>query len=122
MLPPVPPITNSLAVTNFQPKNRIIFAISQSNPCTVTTFTPHEFLNNVIIKFLIPQAAGMSQLKDKFFPITVTGPVTFTIPIDSTSFQPFVFLGQYAQFPAQANPIAERNRNLDSAEDNVPPF
>ena len=123
MLPPVPPIQNSLAVTNFQPKNRVIFSISNSFPAIVNTTVDHEYNSGVIIKFLIPQASGMQQLNNQFAPITVISPNQFTVPIDTTFYTPFVGIPTLSsKMPPQANPIAELNTKLNSAEDNVPPL
>lgn len=73
----------------FQPAMRIISAITNSNPATVTTTFAHQYKTGTIVRLDIPPADGMQQISGQTFPIFVTGATTFTIPADTTNFDPF---------------------------------
>lgn len=108
----------------FQPAMRIITAITNSNPGSVTTSFAHQYVTGTIVRLDIPQADGMPQLNGNIFPITVTGSTTFTIPIDTTLFQPFAIPGS-ANPPiqyAQVVPMAEISNTLRAAVQNVLPY
>jgi hypothetical protein len=109
----------------FQPSMRIISAITQSNPASVTTTFAHQYLNGCIVRLDLPDAVGMQQLNQMFGPITVTGSTTFTLPIDTTSFEAFAIpvdpLPQ-VNTCAMVVPIGEQASNLDSAVQNVLPY
>ena len=109
----------------FLPAMRIITAITQSNPIEITTSFNHLYLNGCIVRLDIPQADGMQQANQMFGPLTVTSATTFTLPFDSTLFEPFSI--PVAPLPqvntcAMSVPIGESNLNLDSAVQNVLPY
>lgn len=108
----------------FQPAMRIIAAISQSNPMSVTTTFAHQYLNGTIVRLDIPPADGMPQANQMFGPIVVTGSTTFTLPFDSTTFTAFSI--PVSPLPqtntcAQVVPIGELNATLLAAVQNVLP-
>lgn len=75
------------------PAANTVTAISNANPASVTTGTPHGYSTgyNVRITFPFPYAGsfGMKQINNQTGTITVTGSTTFTINIDTTSYDPF---------------------------------
>ncbi len=73
----------------FQPAMRIIAAITNSYPATVTTTFAHQYKTGTIVRLDIPPACGMQQISGQTFPILVTGSTTFTIMADTTNFDPF---------------------------------
>lgn len=73
----------------FQPAMRIIAAITNSNPATVTTTFANQYKTGTIVRLDIPPACGMQQITGQTFPIFVTGPTTFTISVDTTNFDAF---------------------------------
>ncbi len=73
----------------FYPVTRVISAITNSYPCTITTMVPHGYQSLLIIRVDIPTADGMQQLNQQTAMITVTSPTTITIPIDTTLYDPF---------------------------------
>lgn len=73
----------------FQPAMRLISAITNSNPATVTTTFDHDYVSGTIVRFYLPKCVGMMQLDKQKATITVTGTDTFTINIDTTSYDPF---------------------------------
>lgn len=106
----------------FQPAMRIVTAITQSNPCQVTTSFAHQYVSGTIVRLDIPLANGMQQLVGTSsapvtYPITVTGSTTFTIPVDSTKFQAFV-----NNECCPVVPVGELNSQLIAATQNVLPY
>jgi hypothetical protein len=73
----------------FQPAMRIITAITNANPAQVTTSFAHLYITGTIVRLDIPPADGMQQANGLTGSITVTGATTFTIPIDTTTFDAF---------------------------------
>ena len=74
----------------FQPSMRIITAITKANPASVTTSFDHDYETGLIVRLYIPEYYGMPQINKKICSIIVTSSNTFTIDIDSTSFDAFV--------------------------------
>jgi hypothetical protein len=95
----------------FMPAVRDIAAITNSNPLVVTTTFAHTYATGLILRLIIPSAYGMQQANRLKAAITVTGPTTFTMPIDSTSFDTFVvptlLMGQPEITIAQSTPVGE---------------
>src|SRR5580658_841612 len=95
-----------------QPAVRLIAAITNSNPCIVTTTFAHQYVSGTIIRFDIPPACGMQQINLMFAPITVINTTQFSAEIDTTTFAPFSVpsgLGPHVNICAQSVPIAENN-------------
>lgn len=108
----------------YQPAMRLIAAISQSNPATVTTTFAHLYNSGCIVRLDLPPAVGMQQANQFFGPITVTGTTTFTIPLNTTAFDPFmipVSPPPSENICAMVVPIGENAANLNSAFQNVLP-
>lgn len=102
----------------FQPAMRLIAAITQSNPATVTTTFAHQYLTGTVVRLDIPLACGMQQANGLTGAISVTAPTTFTIDIDTTYFEPFVIpvgLSPTIDICAQVVPIGEINSTLLAA-------
>jgi hypothetical protein len=118
---------NSYANPNpiFQPAMRIIAAISNGLPASITTTFAHQYKTGLIVRLDIPSNYGMQPLNQVFAPITVTGPATFTMPLDTTA------LGLFTVPPlnpghnytdAQCVPIGAVNGDLNLATRNILPF
>ena len=103
----------------FQPAMRLIAAISQSNPVSVTTTFNHLYISGNIVRLDIPSVFGMPQMNGAYGPITVTGPTTFTMPIDSSNYQAFVIPDPAPATGAQVVPFAEINSQLTAAVQNT---
>lgn len=109
----------------FQPAFRIISAITQSNPATITTTVAHNYTDGQIIRILVPQNNGMVQINDMTGVITVTSDTTFTIPIDTTSFSAFVVPPSdpwYINRCPLTVPVGEIATTLAGATQNVLPY
>jgi hypothetical protein len=107
----------------YQPAMRIISAITNANPALVTTSFNHLYLTGSIVRLDIPLGFGMQQANQKFGPITVVSPTTFTIDIDTTLFDTFSVATTFPNNEqyAQAVPFAEINSLLTSAVQNTLP-
>ena len=109
----------------FQPAMRLIASISQSNPATVTTTFAHQYLTGTIVRLDIPAPDGMQQANGFLGPITVTGTTTFTIPLNTTTFDSFlipVSPDPHLNTCAQVVPVGEQASLLAAATQNVLPF
>jgi hypothetical protein len=118
---------NSYANPNpvFQPAMRIIAAISNGLPVTITTTFAHQYQTGLIVRLDIPLNYGMQHLNQAFAPITVTGATTFTMEIDTTNLGPFVvppLNPGHNYTDAQCVPIGAVNADVYLATRNVLPF
>jgi len=88
------------------PRRASIIAISQANPCEVTTSAAHGYATGDHIRitdldYCMPVHRGMDLLDGSLYEIVVTGLTTFTLrdtithlDIDSTLYAPYVTGGQ----------------------------
>ena len=107
----------------FQPAMRIITAITNGFPCIVTTSFAHNYLSGLLVRLDIPKEYGMEQANQLFGPITYIDAVTFSLPIDTTFFTPFVVpLPAVLSTLAQAVPMAEVASQLYQAQRDVAPY
>jgi len=115
-----------LAIENptFQRAMRIISDITNANPAAVTTTFAHQYETGDIVRIDIPLGYGMSTLNGQIGTITVTGPTTFTLDIDTTHYDPFEAPADYPESYqyAQVVPVGEANSKLTSATQNVLPY
>lgn len=102
----------------FRPQRMFITAITKANPAVITTSIDHNYVTGLLVRLIVPNSAGMIQLNNKIFEITVTGDDTFSIPIDSTNFDTFVDAADPNQC-AQVSPVGEINSILTAATKNV---
>lgn len=108
----------------FQKAMRIISAITNANPAAVTTTFNHQYVTGMIVRLNIPNGFGMVQANQLYGAIVVTGDTTFTIDIDTTTFDVFA---APSSFPlnyqyAQCTPIGEISPLLSAATQNVLPY
>lgn len=73
----------------FQPAMRIITAITNSYPVTITTMVNHLYLTGTIVRIIIPPACGMQRLNNYLGSLTSTGLATFTLNVDTMYYGPF---------------------------------
>jgi hypothetical protein len=101
---------------------RIIAAITNALPAVVTTTFAHQYKSGTIVRLDIPPADGMQQITGQTFPILVTGDTTFTIPADTTNFDPFAIPmapSPHTNICAMVVPVGEIAPTLDAATVNV---
>lgn len=116
------PNTYAVVTPTYQPAMRIVTAITNAFPAAVTTSFAHNYLDGLIVRLYVPQGFGMIQANELFGPITVTGASSFTISIDTTTFDAFVnntTAPWYIRTYAQCVPTGEINSQLNQATHNV---
>lgn len=101
----------------FQPAMRIVTAITNASIAQVTTSFAHQYATGLIIRLVIPLANGMQNINGIEYPITVTSPTTFTIPVSTILFQPFTNVEC-----AKVVPTGEINSLLTQATRNTLPY
>ena len=118
------PVPNGFAYQHptYQPAMRLITAISNFFPASVTTSFDHNYETGDIVRLFIPEGWGMQQADQKIGTITVTGATTFDIDIDTYNFDPFIVPPDPSPFiisVAQVIPIGEINSKLTQSTRNV---
>lgn len=105
----------------FQPAMRIISSINNGNPTAITTSFDHNYVSGEIVRIVIPSIFGISQINGQTGTITVTGSTTFTINIDSTTFDLFSAPSPLpsAYTCPQVIPIGEISSILTAATNNT---
>ncbi len=93
----------------FSPPRSAISAITQANPCVVTTSSVHLLATGNIVRLNVPRNYGMYPLNHKEFSVTVLSTTSFSIQfkqvppaldVDSTEFPAFV-IPSNPQFTAE---------------------
>lgn len=111
----------------YQPAMRIIEAITNANPASVTTTFAHNYITGTIVRIVIPRIPynstgfGMAQINEQQGTITVTGDTTFTIDINTLTYDIFSNPGTFDQQP-QVVPMGEITEILTAATQNVLPY
>lgn len=104
----------------FRPQLLQVTAITQANPAVVTTNINHNYLTGTIVRLWLPPEAGMYQLSfEQQWEISVLSPTAFSLPVDSTQFDPFVNPTGATQQCAQVFPVGENNSMLTMASSNI---
>lgn len=109
----------AVAVPLYQPAMRVITNITNASIPTVTTSFAHNYINTDIVRIVIPTGFGMSQINGLVSPIVVTSPTTFTISINTLTFDTFndPNNGQFCQ----SIPMSENNSTIYGATVNTAP-
>ena len=127
---PVPNTPNYYAVADptFQRAMRNILSITQA-PQTVVTTTydglvpaDHEYFVGMYVRLYIPPDFGMVQANNLQGKILTITPTTFTLDLDTSSFDPFVIptlLPGLNATPAQVVPVGSVAEILTAATFNV---
>lgn len=115
-----------LAIQNptYKPSMRIISAITNANPAAITTTFDHNYVTGTVVRLHIPPGYGILQANELFGEITVTGTDTFTIDIDTSTFDTYTTPASFPQSYqyAQVVPIGENNSILTASVQNVLPY
>lgn len=116
---PLTPTFEATPNAMFQPAYRLVTGITNAVNCVVTTSFPHQYFSGTIIRMVVPNGFGMTQINGLFAPLTVLSDTTFSLPIDTTNFDLFANSGtNYAQ-TAICSPVGEINSSLQAATQNV---
>lgn len=125
----------SLAFPRYQPAVRIISAITNSTPAVVTTTfaagqvnNGNQYVTGCIVRLDVPASYGMIQINSMVGTITVINDTSFSIDVDTTSFNPFIVPNspiQYAQVvPIGTSPLGDTFviQTITTAQQNVEPY
>lgn len=120
------PYFSAIPFPTFQQAYRLITAITQDVNASVTTSFPHQYGDGLIVRLIVPNPYGMVQANNLTGTVSVTSPTTFTVTIDTRSFNPFTYPGATpppgTRTPAQVIPFGEINSILDQAFHNALPY
>lgn len=111
----------------YAPAMRPILSITNAVNALVTTTingvdaADHGYLTGTIVRLDFPPGFGMTQANQLTGTITVTSSSTFTIDIDTTSFEPYVTPTKWPQAyqRSQVVPIGQNNEMLTAAVQNI---
>jgi hypothetical protein len=112
------PSYTAVPFPTFQPAMRLIAAMTNSNPCSITTSFAHQYISGTVVRLHIPEGIGMEQADGLTGTIQVISPLAFTLNIDTTNFDPLLS----PTGGAQVIPIGENSFILGAATQNVLPY
>jgi hypothetical protein len=108
----------------FQPISQIVTGITQANPAVVTTESAHDYSDGLYVRIFYPPVSpqianpfGMPEVAGNVYLVTVLTTTTFSIDVDSTSYEAFTGAGSTLQEP-QCIPVGEIASTLVNAEMN----
>lgn len=106
----------------YQPAMRILSTVVYGPEITTFETTQnHLYLSGITVRIVIPRYFGMNQLNNVIGAITVTGPTTFTMVLNSSGFAPAETPPApycYGSYP-HVVPIGEINSQLNQATHNT---
>lgn len=106
-----------MTISNFfVPNRQDISSITNANPAVVTTTQNHGYQAGLYIRLVYPVTFGMEQLIDQVFLATILSPDSFSIPIDTTTFEPYNSATSFQV--GQVIPVGEISSTLANAEKN----
>lgn len=91
---------------SFFPSTVGISAITQANPCVVTTSANHGLTTGQIVRTIVPQNYGMFQLNNGLFQVTVLSPTTFSLQTSQIPPAVNVNSTQFIAFTTPSKPAA----------------
>ena len=106
----------------FQRAMRLIDDITNAEQALVATTFDHNYETGDIVRIYVPNGWGMVQINQLVGTIVVTGDTTFTIDIDTTTFDIFSVPPDPSPFIIACPmvvPVGEVNSKLTSATQNV---
>ena len=115
----------------FQRAMRNVLSITQAEQALITTtfdgINPgeHQYATGLIVRLVVPEGFGMVKANELSAPITVINSTQFTMPVNTTYFDPFVIPTYQPGFfgtPAQVVPVGELSDLLTMATQNVLPY
>lgn len=119
------PFDGSIQEPVYKPAVRTITAITKSPRALVTTSFDHGYISGTIVRIIVPNNFGMTQINNLSGTIQVTSPTQFEIDIDTQLFDDFVvpsYNPGHNGTSAQSVPIGEVNEMLRAALKNVLPY
>ncbi len=91
----------------FQPAMRLISGITKANSVVVTTSIDHDYVTGLILRLNVPANYGMRQIDGFVGPITVLSSDTFSMELDTTTYDSFLAptTPPYNRFLANVVPV-----------------
>jgi len=102
----------------YQPQMQNIESITNGYPAVVTTVADHGYRDGAIVRLGVPDGFGMTQINGQDGVIVVLSSNSFSIDIDSTSYDPFVTPSEPLQCP-RTIPVGEIGQTLASSNFNT---
>jgi hypothetical protein len=105
----------------YQPSMRLLNTITLGLITSFETSQPHLYQTGLTVRVVIPRYFGQEQLNGYVAPITVTSPTTFTMDLNSSTFNPAEAPPNpymYNSFP-HVVPVGEVNSQLSQATHNT---
>lgn len=111
-LPPIPVIPGYLLITN----------ITQANPAVVTVVDSDEntYIVGQCVHFTVPASYGMTQISQQTGQIVAIDGVDFSVDIDTTQYNAFVYPANGVFQPASISPAGSRNLEFNNDAVRVP--
>lgn len=117
--PPTPSYNNPpIAPQNFKPSRFVISDIdmSQRTSIIVTTTTDHNYIIGQLVRLLIPNYFGASQLNEQSgYVVSVPTATEVTLDISAINVNPFVPSPSYGPTPPQILALGDKNNGLVSS-------
>lgn len=74
----------------YQPAMRLVTNITNAHPVVVTTSFEHDYITGTIVRLYVPSYYGMHQINHQYGAIKVLSPTTFSVDIDTTTYDSFL--------------------------------
>jgi len=111
----------------FSPPRVAISAITQANPCVVTTSSNHNLNTGGVVRIHVPNNYGMTPLNQQMFIITVLSTTTFSLQYSHIPSSINVDSTHYPAFTVPSNPgftaeVLSIGSGASPSTTNTPPF
>lgn len=106
-----------MTISTWTPLRQTIANITQANPGVVTTDDDHGYYDGLFVRFQFFSDCGMDQLNDNQYLIEVLSDTTFSIDVNTSSFDAFTLVNS-SQSP-QCIPVGELATTLANVERNT---
>jgi hypothetical protein len=110
-LPPTPVIPGYLLIIN----------ITRANPCVVTIVDSDEntYIAGQCVHFSVPSSYGMTQISQQTGQIIAIDGLDFSVDLDTTQFDAFVYPPNGLSQPASIAPAGSRNLEFNNNANRV---
>ena len=105
----------------YYPAHNVITNITNAKPAVVTTATDHNYVDGMVVRLVIAAGYGMPQANRLMGIITIINPTSFSITIDTTSFDPYVIPSPALQ-TSQTIGVGDENDDGTGYMYNAAPF
>lgn len=102
----------------------LITAMTQSMPLIITVSVPADsanaYLVGQLVRLTVPKTWGMFQANGLTLRIVDINGLNFSLSIDSTNFDPFIYAISSSETPASIAPAGAQNLSFDNSTRNLP--